>query len=103
MRHFKSVSLAIAINIVTVLIVLATSRMLTVDCYMCKKAVFTASPVEYHAGPFKDIPALHIHCAKHIAEHSAPNCGLSVGEWLDIRGFDTGSLDNIGMSHITTH
>lgn len=100
MKILKSATVALLINLVTVVIVIAFTRTITVDCCVCERHVFVASPVEYQMGPFKEVPALHIECAKQIQEYWAPNCGMDMTEWLAVRGYFDPNLTHLGVSTI---
>ena len=71
----------------TISMAFSFTRVIRVDCALCKERLYTLSLVEYHTGPWKDIPSLHILCLDQIANELAPNSNMTISEWLEIRGF----------------
>lgn len=65
-----------------------STRLIKVDCAYCKERITNISYLESVAGPWKDIPCLHTGCHDYIATFLAPNSNMTVGRWLEIRGWN---------------
>lgn len=82
------------VSILSILAFLATvsmsacfTRVIPVNCALCEKRIYTLSLFEYKTGPWKEIPSIHLFCFEQIASVYAPNSDMTVGEWLEIRGW----------------
>jgi hypothetical protein len=83
------------VGILTMLAMIATvsmavcfTRVIPVNCALCKDRIYTLSLFEYHSGPWKEIPSIHLYCFEQIATIYGPNTDMTVGEWLEIRGWE---------------
>ena len=69
-----------------------------IECYVCKKTIITVTEAEYHRGPWEDIPCLHRQCLAKVQDILAPNSGMTVGEWFEVRGFNPRHEDIAGLN-----
>ena len=79
--------LSVLMFFATISMAFSFTRVVPINCALCKDRIYTLSLVEYYSGPWKDIPSLHVICLEHIAMVLAPNSNMTVGEWLEIRGW----------------
>lgn len=64
------------------------TRIIPIDCVYCRKRITNISYLESMSGPWRDIPCFHPGCQDYVCNFLAPNCGLTMGEWLEIRGWN---------------
>jgi len=69
-----------------------------IECCVCKKTIITVTEAEYHHGPWEDIPCLHRQCLVKVQDILAPNSGMTVGQWFEVRGFNPRHEDISGLS-----
>ena len=69
-----------------------------IECCVCKKTIITVTEAEYHHGPWEDIPCLHRQCLVKVQDILAPNSGMTVGQWFEVRGFNPRHEDIAGLS-----
>jgi hypothetical protein len=80
--------IAITIMVLNFVFCCLMTRIINIDCFYCKRRIYTLSAIEYFSGPWKDIPCFHPMCQDYVCNFLAPNCGLSIGRWLEIRGYE---------------
>jgi hypothetical protein len=77
---------------------IVSTRLIKVDCAYCKKRITNISYLEHTFGPWKDIPCLHPGCHDYIANFLAPNSSMTIGQWLEIRGWNPRSEETRGKT-----
>lgn len=95
MTILRNWRVALALNLITIACAIGATRSCTVDCAHCGHAIFAISPVETMIDPWADICKLHLPCAKHLSEHVLPQRGITLGQWLEEKGYDPGSVRNL--------
>ena len=71
-----------------IILLICSTRVINIKCFLCKGLVDRVSLIEYHTGTFKFIPCLHPVCASQISDTLAPNSFMTFGQWLEIRGWE---------------
>ncbi len=83
----------------TITLIILASPVVPLKCALCKDTVQKMCLAEYLTGPWREIPVLHPDCHNHISKHLAPNCDMTVGEWLEKRGWEPRPPETTGMSY----
>ena len=97
-RAKRLTTVAVVILLINFAFSILFTRIIPMNCAYCERNVNTLSLIEYEIGPWKSIPCLHQECHKLIAEFLAPNSGMTVGQWLEIRGYKVRQEDISGLS-----
>ena len=72
----------------SITLTLLNVRLVKLQCFLCKGDISNISYLEYVSGSFRYIPCLHPVCASQVADVLAPNSYMTVGQWLEIRGWE---------------
>lgn len=101
MSKKQQVILGLSLTILTLSIIsiALTSKFISINCALCKKEVQKISYLEKRISYWDDIPILHPLCNSYIIDYLAPNCDMTVGEWLETRGWKPRAEETTGMSH----
>ena len=80
----------VCLTILTLAVILISmgSQMIPAKCALCQEEVQKISYLEKKLGPWEQIPVLHPACHNYIVKYLAPNCNMTTGEWLEIRGWN---------------
>jgi hypothetical protein len=97
-KTIKLFIISIFILILSITISSLNGRFIPINCCICGEHVRTVSWLECKVGPWEDIPCIHQGCHKHLAITLAPNCNMSIGEWLEIRGYNPRAEEEKGMA-----
>lgn len=84
--------------LITVSVSCVCGRYIPIKCCICGKHITTLSAVEYSIGPWADIPCIHPMCESYLSQFLAPNCGMSSGQWLEIRGWNPRPEETTGKT-----
>ena len=91
--------LSLTILTLTVISIALTSRFISVECALCKEEVQKISYLEKRISYWDDIPIIHPICHSYIVDYLAPNCDMTVGEWLEMRGWKPRPDETSGKTH----
>lgn len=91
--------LSLTILTLTIISIALTSKLISINCALCKHEVQKISYLEKRVSYWDDIPILHPLCNSYIIDYLAPNCDMTVGEWLETRGWKPRPEETTGMSH----
>lgn len=94
----RLITLAVVLLLINFTCSILFTRIISINCACCERNIYTLSLAEYQTGPWKNIPCLHQECHKYVAEFLAPNSGMTVGQWLEIRGYKLRQDDISGLS-----
>jgi len=92
-------SLSLTILTLSIISIALCSDLIPVKCALCKEEIHKVSYIERKIKYWDEIPILHPSCHAHIVEYLAPNCDMTVGEWLEYRGWNPRPEETTGMNH----
>lgn len=100
MTRIQKCRYGLALAVFIIVMSITNFRYKPIKCALCQEHLYFVSMVEWHFGHWQEIPSIHPVCQDYIATYAAPNCGMTMTEWLETRGYYDVEMNKVDMSKL---